>query len=110
MNALEPGIEIDITPAERLHSAILMTSYLLLEGIKVATRPGWQSKNCFTNALDSQDIMQLPAIAFPEMVALPANTQIQAPVMSRIGSSIIMLCFVILIVTLFLAFALSCLH
>ena len=75
----------DVTPSIRLHAAILMTSLVLQESIKVATQPGWRGNNCFTNALDPKDIMQLPALTFPEMVALPANTRVLAPVVSRAG-------------------------
>ena len=85
VNTMAPECMSDVTPSERLHAAILMTSHVLQESVKVATQPGWRGNNCFTNSLDAKDIMQLPALTFPEMVALPANTRVLAPVVSRAG-------------------------
>jgi len=76
---------VQVTATVRLHAALHATSYVLHEAVKVATRPGWRGKNSFTNAMDAKDTMQLPALAFVEMIALPLNVFVQAPIVSLTG-------------------------
>ena len=71
--------------AVRLRAAIMVTSHLLIESVKVAMRPKWMGRNSFKNALDTSDIMVLPALTFAEMVALPPNPSVAAPIRSRNG-------------------------
>ena len=69
----------------RLHAGLIMTSHLLQEGMKVAMRPVWRGASRFVNVFDAKDFMQLPALTFPEMVGLPCNSSIQAPILARNG-------------------------
>ena len=70
---------------DRLHAGVIVTATMLNEAIKVAMRPAWRGQNTITNALDPTDVMHLPALTFCEMVALPANAAVLAPVLARNG-------------------------
>ena len=73
------------TPEDRQHAGIALTALLLGEAIKVAMRPSWRGHNVLRNALDPLDVMYLPSLMFCEMVALPANVAVQAPVLAKNG-------------------------
>ena len=75
----------DVCPDDRLHAGIIVVATGLNEAIKVAMRPSWRGQNLLKNALDPKDVMALPALTFCEMVALPANSAVLAPVLARNG-------------------------
>ena len=74
-----------VTLEDRLHAGVVVTAAVLNEAIKVAMRPAWRGQNTITNVLDPKDVMHLPALTFCEMVALPANAAVLAPVLARNG-------------------------
>tara|TARA_B100000795_G_scaffold258935_1_gene233461 strand:- start:208 stop:2229 length:2022 start_codon:yes stop_codon:yes gene_type:complete len=74
------------TPAARLQAGMVVTGVLLGETVKVAMRPAWRGMNVITNALNPKDVMFLPSVSFVEMVALPSNVAVMAPVLARNGS------------------------
>lgn len=74
-----------VTLDDRLHAGVIVTAAMLNEAVKVAMRPSWRGLNTVTNVLDPQDVMHLPAVSFCEMVALPANAAVLAPVLARNG-------------------------
>ena len=87
IDSFTPGFEFSthVTATTRLHAGLIMTSHLLQEGMKAAMRPVWRGASCFVNALDNKDILQFPASTFSEMVGLPPNPSIRAPVLARNG-------------------------
>ena len=74
------------TPENRLHAGMAVTGVLLGEAIKVAMRPSWRGQNAVRNALNPKDVMYLPSLEFCEMVALPPNVAVQAPILSKNGA------------------------
>lgn len=73
------------TPKHRQDAGVAVTVVLLAEAIKVAMQPVWRGKNLFKNALIPSDLMYLPSVKFCEMVSLPANVAVQAPIVARNG-------------------------
>ena len=73
------------TPEHRQQAGMAIVAVLLGEAVKVATRPSWRGHNVLRNALDPSDVMYAPSLMFCEMVALPANVAVQAPVLARNG-------------------------
>ena len=69
----------------RQKAGVAVTSVLLGEAVKVAMRPVWRGFNVLRNVLNPKDVMHLPALMFCEMVALPSNVGVLAPILARDG-------------------------
>ena len=74
-----------VTAADRLRAGVIVVVTVLNEAVKLAMRPSWRGQNLLKNVLDPKDVMALPAVTFCEMVALPANSAVLAPVLARNG-------------------------
>lgn len=60
-----------------------LTTIVLDEAVKVSTQPSWEGQSQIVNALDSDDVMVLPAVIFPCM--LNHAVQNKAPILLRCG-------------------------